>query len=179
MMVVVFDTETSDLVFNRTLPVHKQPELVEFYACVADLENGDVHKEFESFFKPGRLLSEENIKVHKITNEMLASAPYFEQHAAEVRAILQAAPVIIAHNLKFDQEVMEISFGRIGQPPPEWPESICTVEQTMHLTGTRLSLSALHEHLFGTKHTENKHRAKGDVLALLKCAVELHRRDII
>jgi hypothetical protein len=56
----------------------------------------------------------------------------------------------------------------------KWPDKICTVEQTVHLKGYRVSLSVLHETLFGMPFT-GAHRAKVDVSALLFICKELYR----
>src|SRR6187399_3181485 len=40
MIALVFDTETTDLVTNRTLRLDRQAEVIEFYGVVADLTSG-------------------------------------------------------------------------------------------------------------------------------------------
>ena len=57
----------------------------------------------------------------------------------------------------------------------EWPRLCCTVENTEWLHGHRLSLSALHEELFGEPFS-GAHRARTDVAALTRCYLELVKR---
>jgi hypothetical protein len=59
-----------------------------------------------------------------------------------------------------------------------WPEKICTVEMTEHMDGFRLSLTALHEKLFGEAF-KGSHRASADVHAMKRCYSELIKRGEI
>lgn len=177
-MVVLFDNETTGLIDNRTLPLAKQPAIVEFYACRANLVTGEIYAECEHFINPQRKSEEAAFKAHGLTDEFLATQEPFSAYADEIRSFVESAPTIIAHNLSFDMEQLEIAYERLAQPPPRWPTRICTVEQTVHLCGRRLTLSDLHQYLFGKPHAD-AHRAKTDVMALLRCAAELHKRDLL
>ncbi len=55
---------------------------------------------------------------------------------------------------------------------------ICTVESTEHIKGFRLTLTKLHEHLFGEAFP-SAHRAENDVRPLTRCFIELYNRGII
>lgn len=173
----VFDTETTGLVQNRKIALDKQPEIVEFYGCLVDLTDGHIVEEFETFLKPKRPIGDDTIKIHGITNEMVSGAPAFKEVAKSIQEIVTKAPVVIAHNLKFDIDMVEIEFERLGAII-DWPRKLCTVEQTEHIKGYRLNLSALHEHLFGEKFS-GAHRARVDVQALVRCCVELRKRDLV
>jgi DNA polymerase III alpha subunit (gram-positive type) len=81
---------------------------------------------------------------------------------------------VIAHNASFDQEAINIEANRLGRII-KWPTCRCSVEQTIHLKGKRLTLGALHEHLFGARF-DDAHRARADVMALVRCCCELHKR---
>lgn len=187
MKVTVFDTETSGLIRNRTLKLDQQPEVIEFYACHADLKKkGKVSKELDLLIKPKKPLSDTPnagdkktiTEITGITNEMLKKAKPFSAHAKEIASILSGQKIVIAHNASFDREMIDIEFERCGVKNFKWPQVICTVEQTIHLKGFRLSMSNLHQELFGEPFP-GAHRAKVDVQALLRCCVELHKRDII
>lgn len=186
MLATLFDTETSGLIANGTMKLDKQPEIIEFYACVADLATGEIHREFETLIKPFRPLSLERkpgegkttTEVTGITNEMLVDAPCFAQVADCIAEILIEAPVVIAHNLSFDYELVNLEFFRLRRTIP-WPEThICTVEQTIWLKGYRLNMGALYELLFDETFVD-AHRAKPDTMAMLRIAVELLKRDMI
>jgi DNA polymerase III epsilon subunit-like protein len=173
----LFDTETTGLIFNRTLPLDKQPEIIEFYGCLADLVTGKVFAEIDTLVLPSSPIPAEATNANGITNEMVKGAPQFRKVAPQIKAMIEQAPLIIAHNLSFDVEMVEIDMERVGLKIA-WPRKLCTVEQTLHLKGFRLSLSALHEYLFGEAFS-GAHRAKVDVEAMLRCCVELKKRDII
>jgi DNA polymerase-3 subunit epsilon len=173
----LFDTETTGLTFNRTLPLDKQPEIIEFYGCLADLVTGKVFAEIDTLVLPSSPIPAEATNANGITNEMVKGAPQFRKVAPQIKAMIEQAPLIIAHNLSFDVEMVEIDMERVGLKIA-WPRKLCTVEQTLHLKGFRLSLSALHEYLFGEAFS-GAHRAKVDVEAMLRCCVELKKRDII
>jgi len=154
----IFDTETSGLIDNRTLPDAKLPEIIEFYGCLADLSTGEVLSEVDLLIKPARAISDEITRITGLTNADLVDAPAF-----------------IAHNASYDVEMVNIEFDRI-RSPIIWPRKvICTVEATLPLKGHRLSLQALHELLFGEQFPA-AHRARNDVKALLRCCVELYKR---
>lgn len=182
MRALIFDTETSGLVRNRTLKLEKQPSIIEFYACLADLKTGKITKELDTFIKPQRPLLDTPppgerrtlTEITGITNEMLQDAPTFADKADEIRKLIEKAPCVIAHNASFDQEMCNIEFERLGQTV-KWPRVLCSVEATIAIKGFRLNLLGLHEELFGEPFT-GAHRAKQDVLCLLRCCVELHKR---
>jgi DNA polymerase III epsilon subunit-like protein len=108
---------------------------------------------------------------------MLPGKPCFKDVAVQIRDFLQDAPLIIAHNASFDKEVLDIELER-ARVPIKWPPVLCTVEETIFLKGMRLTLSNLHEHLFGEKF-KDAHRARSDVMALVRVARELRRRGLL
>jgi DNA polymerase III epsilon subunit family exonuclease len=173
----LFDTETTGLISNNSLPLDKQPEIIEFYGCLADLETGEIYEDFETFCKPSDPITEEITKITSITNEMVTKAPRFKSVADRIQELIEKAPVVIAHNLSFDVEMLDIEFKRMNRKL-RWPRLVCTVEQTVHIKGFRLSLGALHEYLFSESFT-GAHRAKADVHAMLRCCCELKKRDVI
>jgi DNA polymerase-3 subunit epsilon len=178
-----FDTETTGLVHNRSVKLDRQPEIIEFYGCMLDLKSGKVKSEYHTLIRPTVEfpMSAYTIKVTKtkLSNEMLADAPTFKEVADDIRKHLEKAPMIIAHNLSFDMEMVEIEFERLGQTI-NWPiNRVCTVEQTVHMRGHRLNLTKLHQLLFKDEGFEDAHRAKADVGALSRISVELHKRGMI
>jgi DNA polymerase-3 subunit epsilon len=177
MKVVCFDTETSGLVENRTRALKRQPEIIEIYGCVADLAGDTIEHEVERMIRPEVPLTEDNMSRHHITNEMLQDKPPFKDVAGEIMSLFIRAPVAIAHNATFDWDMVELEFERMGVKVRR-PRLICTVEQTMFVRGHRLTLSDLHEYLFGIAHV-NAHRARADTLALLRCCRELYKREML
>lgn len=110
---------------------------------------------------------------------MLKGQPRFEANAFRVASLISQADEVVAHNLSFDLAVVNTEFARITKEPVPWPEArICTVEATEWLKGFRLSLSALHELLFGEPF-KGAHRAKVDVQALARCFFELRQKGYV
>lgn len=185
MKALIIDVESNGLVRNRTLKLDLQPSIIEFYGCIVDLKTGKVGKEFETFIKPPKPLSDEPAPGDKktitqitgITNEMLKDAPSFADVSKTIFKIIEKAPVIIAHNASFDCECLDIEAERLKYQII-WPRKICTVQETVHLKGYRLNQGALYQELFGEPMT-GAHRAKADVMALVRICVELHKREII
>lgn len=179
-LMLAFDTETTGLIQNRTLPDHHQPEVVEIYLALCDLdENGRVLAEIDTLIKPTKPIDEEGkaASVHGITNAMVANAPSFKDKFPDIKKVIEVQPRVGGHNATFDQEIIDIEAGRIGGLV-KWPRLICTVEQTLHIKGHRLSLSALHEHLLGQPFA-GAHRAKADVAALIRCMVKMRELGML
>lgn len=174
LKIFVYDTETSGLVENRTIKLEKLPEIIEFYGAYVDLATGEVEMEIDTLIKPQSPIASEITKITTITNEMLKDAPPFSELADIIADTIGDAGFLLAHNASFDKEMVDIEFERLGRKI-KWGRILCSVEATIHLKGYRLSLSALHEELFGEPFA-GAHRAKVDVTALIRCARELYRR---
>jgi DNA polymerase-3 subunit alpha (Gram-positive type) len=177
MRALIFDTETTGLVDNVTIADKHLPDIIEFYGCVANLTNGEIDKEFHTLVKPRKPIEEEITKITGLTDEKLKDAPYWQSIMINVIDLIDQSQLAIAHNASFDKEMVDLECGRCDTKL-FWPTVLCTVEQTIHLKGFRLSLSALHEHLFGEPFAD-AHRAKNDTQALLRCCVELYKRELI
>jgi DNA polymerase III epsilon subunit-like protein len=178
MKAVIFDTETTGLVENRTRDLSRQPEIIEFYGCLADIDTGEIEMEVNHLIKPSQLpLSEFTEKHTGIKTADVSRAKSFGSVAGEIALLFETAPLGIAHNATFDKDMVEIEFERLGRTV-KMPRLLCTVEQTHHIKGHRLTLSDLHEHLFKEPFS-GAHRAKIDVAALLRCCVELRRLEMI
>jgi DNA polymerase III epsilon subunit family exonuclease len=184
-MALLFDNETSGLIANHTIKLSEQPEVIEFYGCLADLHDGTIVQELEHLIKPRRALSDKPnpgdkksiIDITGITNEMLIDKPSFSEVADQICSFIEEAPLVMAHNVAFDMEMLDIEYERLKRAV-KWPRAVCTVEATSYLNGARMSLTKLHQYLFGEIFAD-AHRAKPDTLAQLKCAVELFKRGII
>lgn len=177
MKAFIFDTETTGLIDNRTLPIDKQPEIIEFFGHIIDLDTGDTVDEIDALIKPKGFVSAEITKITGITPAMVADAPPFIKFAPDVRRLVEASDVVIAHNLSFDTEMTDIEFERLGGKVT-WPRKICTVEATIHIKGFRMNLSGMHDHLFGETFG-GAHRARVDVMALTRCVMKLYKEGII
>jgi len=173
-MAIVFDTETTGLIENRTLRLDRQPYVTEFYGCEIDLDTGEVRREVQRLCKVPIKLEAKITKITGIDNAMLENENPFDP---EIIDFLESGEMIVAHNLSFDKDMIEIEAQRLERKVA-WPIGICTVEQTIGMKGHRLSLSMLHKELFGEEFA-GSHRARVDVEALCRCCVELRKREMI
>jgi len=178
MQALLLDTETTGLPKSGLAALNTQPEITELFMCLANIDTGKIEAELDELIQPhyrsGRSKNvDDAMKVSKLTYEMLAGKPRFADKAACVFSWIESAPLVIAHNASFDKEILDNEAARLSRKI-NWPPLLCTVEQTIHLKGWRLSLSELYETLFGEKF-KDAHRAKGDVMALLRCCVELRK----
>jgi len=183
---MVFDTETTGLMGTALLQADRQPSVIEFYGALCTFNATGkfrVIRSLELLVKPPTPFKEEGARrknitaITGLTNAMLEDKPTFAQVAKQVFEFIETAPLVIAHNLAFDKEILDLEAKRL-QRVINWPPGLCTIEQTAHLKGDRLKLEELYTHLFKQKFA-TAHRAKADVLALAKCCSELHRQGII
>jgi len=180
MKALIFDTETTGLVQNRSMTLDQLPEVIEFYGVVMDLARNRKIRDYETLIRPTKYpMSDQVIKETKtkLSNDILKAAPLFAKVAPMIKRMIEEAPAVIAHNASFDREMLDIEFERLGIQL-KWPRVICSIEQTIHLRGYRLSLTNLHAHLFDEAFAD-AHRAKADVKALVRCCVELYKQEII
>lgn len=177
MKALVFDTETTGLIKNRTLKLDRQPEIIEWFSCLTDLKTGRQSRTCEFLVKPSQPISAEITKITGITNAMVENMHPMKVVGQRFIAEVHKADVVIGHNVRFDMDMLEIEAERYGWKI-KWPRTICTIEETIHMKGYRLNLSALHELLFGEAF-KGAHRAAEDVKALIRCCVQLHKQGLI
>ncbi len=174
MKLLFMDFETTGLIKNSVIPLSKQPHAIEYYGCVVNSETWEIESEIDTLFKPPCEISKEITKITGITSDDVIDAPLFADKADEINSQMAQCQFMVGHNVSFDADIMRLEFQRLGKEPAI-PRLFCTVEQTYHLTGVRLSLTNLHDFLFGEKFS-GSHRAKEDVMALLRCYLELVKR---
>jgi DNA polymerase III epsilon subunit-like protein len=175
---LVFDTETTDLIHNRTIKDKHRPKIIEFYGCVVDLlSETSPEAELDLILNPQEPIKPITTKVTGLTDEDVKDKSTFYDVAEQIRDFLQSAPMVIAHNASFDKEVVDVEMERAGLSV-NWPEVVCTVESTTHIKGTRLTLGDLHEHVLGWRF-QNAHRARNDVEALVRIARKLRSEGMI
>ena len=173
MKTILFDTETTGLTIPRIAASGKQPHVIEFYACRVDETTWEIEAELDLLIKPPIPLSPEITKITGLTNDDLAHAATFAEHEHTIKAFLENGDRVVAHNASFDRDIIDYEMSRVNSSV-NWPPLVCTVEQTQHLKSMRLKLSALYEMLFNEPFT-GAHRAKVDVMALLRCYAELRK----
>ncbi len=103
----VFDVETTGM-----SPVDDR--IVEIAAIRVDLDG--VHSRFHSLVNPGVEIPESVIRIHRITNEMVETAPSFPEVGREFTSFAEKS-VLIAHNGRFDLGFLQESLYRAGIQP--------------------------------------------------------------
>ncbi len=114
-----------------------------------------------------------------ITNEMVKSAPLFEEVAMEIYTML-VGRVFVAHNVNFDYKFVKYELEKCNIPIGQ--ERLCTVRLSRKiLHGLKsYSLGKLTKEL-GIKHTD-KHRAMSDTMAtaeLFHLLIQKGEKDIL
>ena len=179
MKAAIIDVEANGLIANSAIALDKQPPLIEFFGCLVE-DDGTILNQLEFLCNPNCKLHSEVKKITGLTDEVLAQAPTFKEQLEEFQDFLFEAEVVVGHNLNYDMSIVNFELLKAGiKPDLFWPDyKVCTVEATEHLLGYRLSLTALHKHLFGVEFV-GAHRAKADVTATKNCYLELLKRGII
>lgn len=175
---IIWDTETTGLVGPIALPLSKQPRIIEFAGIKVD---NKTHKEvgrLEFMCRQPTPLTAEIVGITGITDKMLSTKKTFAEHLPELADFFLGETISIAHNLAFDTSMLSMELQRLdyGCRFP-WPfHQICTVVESHHLRGHRLSLTKLHNFCFG-KDFPSAHRAMADVEALTKCTLWLIKNN--
>ena len=195
IVAVLFDTETTGLLKPKVSDIHLQPQVIEYYGMkVVHRADGVIEKvdEFETYLRPAKEFNESVItKITGITNAMVKDAPTFFDIHEDLIAFHAGATRKVAHNAAFDVAMVKNEVLRLyadgnltEEQAVDWighydaSKALCTVQKTMFIQQRRLSLTNLHQELFG-KPFENAHRARNDVEALFDCYAELCNRGII
>lgn len=157
---VAFDTETSG-----AYPLGS--DIVEFGAV--RWKNGKVIDEYQTLIKPTHLIPEAIIKIHGITNEMVADAPSMQDKIQEIRNFFQGA-VLMAHHAPFDMGFIMAAFEKYKILPPEEPVICTSLLARKKITGSENhKLQTLIKFL--NLHQGEAHRAKDDAEACLHVGI--------
>jgi DNA polymerase III epsilon subunit-like protein len=180
MEVLALDVEATDLVKSRIKRLEFQPHVIQFAGALVDLDSGETRDEYAALVRPPRadLLTEKITKITRITWADLEKAELFSHHFARIKRLIEQAPAVAAHNLSYDRDMLDLEARRLDASIA-WPERlVCTVEASTHASGFRLDLTNLHKLLLGRDFAE-AHDARADVAALVRCLVEMRKRDWI
>lgn len=180
MKAFIFDTETTGLIANSAIRLEKQPRIIDLYCAKVDLKAKKILDEVDVLINPGIKIPEDPKRITGITDEMVEHEPPFGNWLVEkIEGMMKGCDAVIAHNLSYDFAMLNFEYQRLQCDPPPWPRRrICTVEQTVHLTGYRLKMEQLHEMIMGSKFAD-AHRAKPDTIALINVCYKLFEKGII
>lgn len=134
---VVLDTETTGIGAEQG---HKIIEI----GCVELIDRKFTGRTYHQYLNPQRLIDEEAIGVHGISDAFVADKPLFAQCAQEFSDFIQGAELVI-HNAPFDVGFMDMEFRKVGMPATK---SFCGILDTLVMArdmfpGQRNSLDAL------------------------------------
>ena len=157
MKLIAFDLETTGLDGNTA-------RIVEF--CLLELDAADPGlrqlSTWTELVDPQMAIPPEVVKVHGITDEMVRGKPAFAAFAARIQAMVQDA-VLVAHNHKYDLEILSRELVRGGQPGLR-PNHPCIDTQRVESTVNSHGLGATYERYHG-KPFDGAHRSRADTEA--------------
>lgn len=120
---------------------------------------------FESLINPRHPISPGATAVHGITQEMVESAPTFDELAERIWHFLDDA-ILVAHNAPFDLSFLNAQRGMLGLPPLQNPVIDTLALARRHFQFPRNALGAIAEALGIPAPV--RHRALADALTTLK-----------
>ena len=205
MKFLVYDTETTGLPQSKYVKmslVDLWPYVVQFSYIIYDSETNKLEKNDQIIKIPENIImSEENISLHGITNEMSQTKGVSLIHVID-KFINDISDVdfIIGHNLEFDLNMLKIEIMRMIRDTPNeeikkiyqeklikignYDKYYCTMKTTVDLCKLPSSykknkdqykypkLDELHNYLFGVK-PQKLHNSLNDVIITLRCFYKL------
>ena len=139
--------------------------------AIYEVRDGVVAGEYRTLVNPGRGIPPRIAALTGITNDIVSSAPYFDQIAPDLIERLRDR-VFVAHNARFDWGFVSQQLAEaIGEVPRV--ERLCTVRMARHILPRlrRRNLDSLARH-FDIAITA-RHRAHGDALATARVLLRL------
>ena len=135
MREIILDIETSGLDYKEG---HRVIEI----GCI-ELNRKEVGSHFHQYINPLKTLTEENMKIHGITNEFLEDKPLFEDVADDFLSFIQDS-FIIAHNANFDVGFLNHELEKISKPTIDQDRVVDTVVLARNrFPGQQVNLDAL------------------------------------
>ena len=143
---IVLDTETTGM---NQFGAHYEGHCIIEIGAVEMLNRRYTGRKLHLYIKPDREVEPDAIKVHGITDEMLADKPDFATVAQEFIEFIRGAELLI-HNAPFDVGFMDYEFAKHQLNVKT--EDICLVTDTLQMArqmypGKRNSLDALCDRL--------------------------------
>lgn len=163
--IVAFDTETSG-----AYPL--ESEIIELGAV--KWQNGERVAKFQTLLKPKKPLTPDNIKIHGITNEMVADAPLMKDELNKFYAFIDGS-ILIAHHAPFDLGFLALEIEKLNLAFPQNILLCTSLLSRALLTTTNHKLQTLIKEL--NLNGGSAHRAFDDADAclqvFLKCCEKL------
>ncbi len=172
MREIILDIETTGLEFKEG---HRIIEI----GCI-ELNKKEVGANYHEYINPSKTLTEDNIKIHGITNEYLIDKPIFEEIADSFLEFIQDSN-IVAHNASFDIGFLNFELEKLSKPKILKDRVIDTIKiARQRFPGQQVSLDALIKKLkINTLINRDKHGALKDAKILTDVYLELQGIDQI
>ncbi|HHE9463709.1 TPA: DNA polymerase III subunit epsilon [Haemophilus influenzae 10810] len=143
---IVLDTETTGM---SQLGAHYEGHCIIEIGAVELINRRYTGNNFHIYIKPDRPVDPDAIKVHGITDEMLADKPEFKEVAQDFLDYINGAELLI-HNAPFDVGFMDYEFRKLNLNVKT--DDICLVTDTLQMArqmypGKRNNLDALCDRL--------------------------------
>ena len=166
MREIILDIETTGLEYKEG---HRIIEI----GCI-ELNKKEVGSNYHQYVNPSKTLTEDNIKIHGITNEHLADKPLFEEIADDFLEFIKDSS-IIAHNASFDVGFLNFELEKLSKPVIEKKRVIDTIKIARErFPGQQVSLDALIKKLkINTFINRDQHGALKDAKLLTDVYLEL------
>ena len=166
MREIILDIETTGL-------EHKEGHRVIEIGCI-ELNSKEVGASYHQYINPSKTLTEDNIKIHGITNEYLIDKPLFDEIVDDFLAFIEDSS-IIAHNASFDVGFLNFELEKLSKPKIAKERVIDTIEiARQRFPGQQVSLDALIKKLkINTLINRDQHGALKDAKLLTDVYLEL------
>lgn len=177
---IVFDTETTNLVLPELVALEEQPQIIEFAGIKLDDITLEEVERIEFLVNPGIDLPDIIKEITHISDDMLKDQPFFAEYYHDLVNFFIGERTMVAHNLEFDKNMLKFELMRIGKEFAfPWPATqVCTVAASFPIRNKRMHLSDLHEHCTGHGF-KDAHRAMADTEALVRCVKWLHENSML
>lgn len=185
-----FDTETTGLPRSWKEPVSNTanwPHIVQIAWAQFDPSGAKLAFKDHIIKPEGFVIPEGATAIHGISTEKaLAQGMPAAAVLREFSEAVAGSERVIAHNLDFDEKMVQVELLRLGMPDAlRGVPKICTMKSATNYCkipgpyGNKWpKLSELHIKLFG-EDFEDQHNAASDVLCCAKCFFELKRLSIL
>ncbi len=189
-MYLIIDSETTGLPRNWKAPISdvaNWPRVIQMAWALFGSNNQPVESATHLIRPEGFIIPGDVQRIHGISTERaIAEGKQLQAVLQQFSAAAAKSEFIVAHNVKFDENVISAEYVRLQLKPPFiGKRRICTMMQSTelcHIQGPYgykwPTLSQLHQELFQTGY-EEAHDAAADVAACAKCFFELKRRGVI
>jgi DNA polymerase-3 subunit epsilon len=166
MREIILDIETTGL-------EHKEGHRVIEIGCI-ELNSKEVGASYHQYINPSITLTEDNIKIHGITNEYLIDKPLFDEIVDDFLAFIEDSS-IIAHNASFDIGFLNFELEKLSKPKIAKERVIDTIKiARQRFPGQQVSLDALIKKLkINTLINRDQHGALKDAKLLTDVYLEL------